>query len=697
MFSVSRLLPLLALPAFAAELPELVITATRSDTDEKKAASQVRTLSGEQLKERQVRTLPEALRELPGVNVQKTSNGQGSPFIRGFTGFRNLTLIDGVRFNNSIFREGPNQYLNTIDALAIDRIELVPGQGSVLYGSDSIGGTLNMFTKGSGYLAEDPGFFFHGLTSYRGSTADESNVMRQEVQFGQGGQWGLHLGASLKFFGNVHSAGYGDQPTTGYDEWAYDARLDISLDPNWTLTAVHQQLRQNDVWRTHATIYGISFEGTRIGTDLKRAFDQERSLSYLKLAGKDLNGFIDTFALTVSLQSTNEYEHRIRQQNDNRVDYNQTELWTLGVDLQFQSQTPVGKLTYGLDYYRDWVNSGNQGYQLNGTFVSNGIQGPVGDDASYHLLGAYLLDEIDLGDRFHLIFAGRYTYASADVGRFDDRETAKRYDGTNSDWHNFSGNARILFDLDDKDRFRLFAGVAEGFRSPNLSDLSRLDIARSDERELPSPNLEPEEFVNFELGIKADTDHFSGSLSYFFTKIDHMIVRRGTNEFIGGRRVVLKNNGGDGYMQGVELSGEYRINPNWTTFGHVTWTEGVVDQFQGNTSQLATEPISRVVPIMWRAGVRWQTLDRRLWAEFLALGHSDYDRLNSADRNDTQRIPANGNPGFCILTVRGGWEITKNFGVNVALENLTDEDYRNAGSGSNEAGFGAVVGATVKW
>ena len=72
----------------------MVITATRSQTDLKKLPAQVRTLDSEEMRERQVRTLPEALRELPGVNVQKTSNGQGSPYIRGFTGFRNLALIE---------------------------------------------------------------------------------------------------------------------------------------------------------------------------------------------------------------------------------------------------------------------------------------------------------------------------------------------------------------------------------------------------------------------------------------------------------------------------------------------------------------------------------------------------------------------------------------------------------------------------
>ncbi len=681
----------------ADDLPEIVITATRTDTDAQKAPAQVRTLSAKEIAERQARTLPEALRELPGVHVQKTSNGQGSPFIRGFTGFRNLALIDGVRFNNSIFREGPNQYWNTIDAAAIQRIELVPGQGSVLYGSDAIGGTLNMLTKGSNYLHEEPGFFFHGLTSYRGSTGDSSSQMRQEFQFGEAGQWGLHLGASLKEFGNVRDPILGEQPYTGYDEWSYDIRLDVSLDPNWTLTAVHQQLRQNEVWRTHSTVHGISYEDTEIGTDMKRAYDQERSLSYIRLAGQDLDGFIQSASFTVSLQSMDEDEHRIRATKDNRQDFLQTRVWTLGLDLQFQSQSPLGRLTYGVDYYHDWVNSGSQRYLLDGSFKSAGVQGPVGDDAGYHLLGLYLMDEIDLNDRVHFTLGGRYTYARADVGRFDDKSTAREEDGFSDDWQNFSASGRVVIDLDEKDHYHFFAGIAQGFRSPNLSDLSRLDIARSGELELPSPGLEPEEFINFELGLKANTERFTGSFGYFYTLIDNMIIRRATGEVIDGNLVVEKKNAGDGYMQGIELAGEYRFTPNWSAFGQVTWTEGRVDQFVGNSNQLAIEPLSRVIPFMWRAGVRWQSTDRRLWSEFVALGHSHYNRLNSSDLRDTQRIPPEGNPSFTILTLRGGWEITKNFGLNVTLENLGNEQYRYAGSGSNESGFNAILGATVKW
>ncbi len=683
------------------DLPEVVITATRSGTDAHSAPQQVRTLSSTDFKERQVRTLPEALEETPGVTVQKTSNGQGSPFIRGFTGFRNLALIDGIRFNNSTFREGPNQYWNMIDSYALDRVEVIPGQGGVLYGSDSVGGTVNLFTRSSNFRDEAPGFFFHGLSSYRGSTAEESNIAHQSFQVGEGGKWGLHLGASLKSFGDVHAAGLGDQPRTGYDEWAYDARLDIALSDHWTLTAVHQQLKQNDAWRTHATVFGRSWEGTTTGTDLRRSFDQDRTLSYLRLAAQDLNFFIENASFTVSFQTANEYEHRIRRAADNRVDYNQTEVTTLGFDLQLESPTPLGRLTYGVDYYHDRVNSGSQRYRLNGTFVSSAVQGPVGDDSSYDLLGLYLQDAIDLGDRFHVFLGGRYTYAAADVGVFQipalgaPAPSPARTGSYADSWTNFSASGRVVFDLDEKDQYKLYAGVSQGFRAPNLSDLSRLDIARSGELEIPTTGLNPEQFVNFELGLKADTEKWSANIAYFYTLIDDMIIRRPTGQLSGANRVVTKENGGDGFVHGIEIAGDYRFNPNWSVFGHFTWMEGQVDQFPNRTTYQTREPVSRIVPIIVRAGVRWQSTDRRLWAELVGLAHSQADRQNSSDRNDTDRIVRNGNPAYNLITLRGGWQVTQNLGVTLALENLLDEEYRTAGSGSNEPGFGVVLGANV--
>ena len=91
------------------ETPPVVVTASRGAQDPFAAPYAVSVFGSERIQQQGYRTMPQVLREQTSVMVQETSPGQGSPFIRGFTGFANLLLIDGVRLNNSVFRSGPNQ------------------------------------------------------------------------------------------------------------------------------------------------------------------------------------------------------------------------------------------------------------------------------------------------------------------------------------------------------------------------------------------------------------------------------------------------------------------------------------------------------------------------------------------------------------------------------------------------------------
>ncbi|MDP7654995.1 MAG: Plug domain-containing protein, partial [Roseibacillus sp.] len=130
-------------------LPETVVTASRTDEDSLQSMSSIGVVTAEQFQQQGYRTIPEALTNTPGVMVQKTTHGHGSPFIRGFTGRQNLLLVDGIRINNSTYRSGPVQYWNTVDGFSMDRLELVRSQGSVQYGSDALGGTMNILSAGT--------------------------------------------------------------------------------------------------------------------------------------------------------------------------------------------------------------------------------------------------------------------------------------------------------------------------------------------------------------------------------------------------------------------------------------------------------------------------------------------------------------------------------------------------------------------
>lgn len=680
---------LLASAAAAADpLPEVVISATRSSNDPKNLPALVKKLDKQKIEERLVRSFPEALRETPGISIQKTANGQGSPFIRGFTGFRTLMMVDGIRYNNSTFRDGPNQYWSLIDSLSLSSVEVIPSQGSVLYGSDAIGGTVNALTKDSGFIGEAAGSFFaHGLASHRWSSAEHSNISHLESSIGQGQKWGLRLGGTYSDFGNVVDGQGRPQPYTGYTQWAFDARLDIALDDHWLLTAVHQQSRQNDVWRTHATIQGVSFAGTAIGTDRVRSFDQERSLSYVRLAAKDLDGLIDNFSFTVSMQTMGEEQLRVTGPGVKSL--NDVDLSTLGFDLQFESDSPIGRLVYGADYYHDWVESDAS---------DNPVQGAVGDDSSYDLFGLFLQDQIDAGNRFHFIVGGRYTFARADVGKFRNPVSGAQQSWSD-DWSNFSGNVRMMVDLDEQDRFQIYGGMSQSFRAPNLSDLSRSDIALSGQTEVASPGLNPEKYLTYEIGLKAQTESITASFGYFYTRIEDLIVRRPTGRKVGAplSDEVTKANGGSGYMQGIEFATSWQIDRNWSVFGHVAWVEGEADQYIGATNNTRREPLGKIVPITGYGGVRWQSTSKKVWSELVCLTYGEAARMNTADQQDNQRIPPNGTPSFWLLSLRGGWQVNDHLIVNAGIENLLNQTYRYHGSGSNEAGIGVNLGATVKF
>ena len=196
----------------------------------------------------------------------------------------------------------------------------------------------------------------------------------------------------------------------------------------------------------------------------------------------------------------------------------------MGLSAQLVSPSPVGTWTYGAEFYRDWVNSGQTIYNSNGTLRTISYQGPVDDDSTYDIFGLYVQNEMDITKRCKLILGGRYTYAGVYAGKGANTVALTRM-SISDDWNSAVGSGRVIYQLDEKKHWHIFAGVSQGFRAPNLSDLIRFDIARTGEGEVPSPGLRPEEFITGEIGLKAQYDTFDAELSYYYTDIHDMIVR----------------------------------------------------------------------------------------------------------------------------------------------------------------------------
>lgn len=299
----------------AAAQEEVVVTARQVEESRFATPYAVELIGARRIEEVAFRSTPAIFREVPGSLVQKTSQGQGSPYLRGFTGCRNLFMVDGIRLNNAVFRDGPNQYWNTVDPGSIQRLEIVRGPGSVLYGSDAIGGTVNVLSRRpQAYLAGDPLRF---SASYRYSSGDDSHITRVSVDTELGPDSGLLLMAAMKRFGNLEAGDGQTLNNTGYDESDFHASWVWSASANLTLQAVHQQVRQDDVPRTHKTLASRSFAGTEPGTELRRNLDQERRLSYLKVSADQWAGWRN---ISVNLYHQRQEESRDRLRSGNRSD-----------------------------------------------------------------------------------------------------------------------------------------------------------------------------------------------------------------------------------------------------------------------------------------------------------------------------------------------------------------------------------------
>ncbi len=684
--------------------PTVIVAATGYGTAPFDMPFATSVLSAASLDTRRPRTLPIALEELPGLMVQKTSSAQGAPYIRGFTGFRTLLLIDGIRLNNSVFREGPNQYWGTVDPLALSRLELVKGPASVLYGSDAVGGTVNAVSLTPTFSAPPstsstspssaPPATAH--VSHRYASADDSHITRVAATGRLHDRLAGQIGLSQKNYHDLRAGrGTGTQPRTGYSESGLDASLAYRIGQHTRLTALAQDFTQDDAWRTHSTVFGSTWLGTRPGNDLQRSLDQSRRLFAVQLHADHLAAPVDELHFSVSHQRQQEDQFRLR--HDRRREDTGFAVATLGTFGQAQSPSPFGRWIYGGEFYRDRVDSTSIRYRADGSLNAVDIQGPVADDATYDLAGAYLENRLPRLGPVDLILGGRFNYAAADARRVRDPRSGATTRVT-ADWHSLLASLRGVVRLDSAGRHNLFAGLSESFRAPNLSDLTRFDIAEGGQIETPAPGLEPEFFVTAEAGWRTRHDHGSATVAVFHTVIRNQIIRTPTGALVDGLAEVTKRNSGAGYVQGLEFAGTFRLLPAWTLSTTLTWMRGELDYFpSSNSSLLLRAPLSRVMPLTGHLSLRWDAPTTRTWAELATSAATRQARLAPGDRVDTERIPPAGTPGYAVGKLRTGWRATPSLTLTAALENVTNADYRIHGSGLNEPGRNLILSAAYRY
>ncbi|MFT7617133.1 MAG: hemoglobin/transferrin/lactoferrin receptor protein [Planctomycetota bacterium] len=675
------------------DLEDTVVTAGRTEQSVFETAGSIRRLNGDDLDTiKTPATFPDAFRRLPGVAVQKTGPGLGSPFIRGFTGFRTALTVDGIRINHSAFRDGPNQYWATVDALGLDRIEVLNGPAGVLHGSDAAGGVVAAFTEPVELGTKDGAAEFAGRLYYRFNSAENSHVSRSEVGVGHDGVFGAKIGLTYKSFGETNAGGsLGRQEGLSYDAYFLNAKFQYLPSDDVSLELLVQSVHLNNVPRIHSTTDGVSFNGTTVGSDRRREFDQDRDLVALTATVYD-GSFFDEAIFKTGYQSQTEVQDRIR--SSGRRDRSGFDLDTFFVTAQFQSLTPMGRLVYGMDLYIDWVDSFSTQFVPTTGTVTRFAQGPVGDGAQYLTFGVYVENTFDLGSWGRLSLGARYSHVNAQADTVFNPVTNSIFELDES-FDAIVGSAKLI--VDTSANSRVYTSASMGFRAPNLSDLTRFDSARSNEIEIPATDLDKELFLGLELGANWRSDNLRAHGALFYTFLFDTIIRSPTGDVIDNEIAISKSNVGDGHVLGAEFSVAWDITDELTLGGNFSWLDGQVDTFPTSAANVEAEAISRLAPIQGLI-----TLDYRPVATGLTVSAEvelvdRADRLNTRDKRDTQRIPTNGTPGYIVFNLRTNYAFDSKKSVFLHFENIGDKNYRVHGSGSQESGFAAILGFDLRF
>ncbi|MFO7693855.1 MAG: TonB-dependent receptor [Vicinamibacterales bacterium] len=647
----------------------VLVSAARADRAASDVPRSTAVVSRIALDERVDRTSPEVLQDRSGGWVQKTNHGGGSPFVRGLVGNQVLVLIDGVRLNNATFRLGPNQYMNTIDAFSLERIETVRGSGSVQYGSDALGGVVNLITPLP--VLSSGGLRAGGAVATRLASAGMEQTARAEGSVA-GARAGVRGGVTLRNFGNLVAGGsLGTEAPSGYQESDADVSAIWAASPRTTFTGVFQSVYQQDVPRFDQI--------AQRGYDVYEFDPQSRRLGYLQWQQLVSSSWLDLSRVALSWQRSDEGRRRRRSGSDVETTEFDT-VATVGVsaDLYGRLASRAG-WSAGVELYHDIVRSWRRDTNL-ATGASKPMRGLYPDGATRLSVAAFALGHFSFG-RAGVDVGARYTRDDVEA---DDPVFGPLRITPDA----VVGSVSVLVPLGRG--VNAFGSVAQAFRAPNIDDLSTLG-AFDYGVEVPPESLDPERSVSIEGGLKANTSRVAATLAAFRLQLRDLIDRLPAT-FEGspawdGQDVYQRANVGEAYVRGLEADAEWRATAALTLRGFVSSTYG---------QQVTVDaPMRRIPPVNGLLGARYRW-HRGVWLEGALRAAGAQTRLAPGDMAD-HRIPPGGTPGWTVFNLTAGMRIKQNLLVSGGLANLFDEAYRIHGSGIDGPGRHAWLSARVEF
>ena len=667
-------------------LRSVTVTATRRAMDVHDVPMPVSVLDSSAVRERTPGNAADLLRELPGVDVIGVGPNQYRPSIRGQRGQRILLLEDGMRMNNSRRQQDFGELPSLVDVAALERIEVVRGPASVLYGTDAIGGVINLITQAppSGATAARLG----GRAGYQYGSA---GVLSKEslALMGAVGDWAWQVSGTNRRAGNYDApAGAFGNLVFGNDVTVLDAGVrDRSLNAfvGWRGASSLSAFVKAEFYHAYDAGFGYVPNGMLGGDSLQKI--------QIRYPRQEVRKFTAGMAATrlgwVVADRVDATVYTEGNQRDLKQDIfipfgpgtppgagvsvqtaNYTDLMTAGTRIELSKVLSRALITYGADAFQDRSFNTDTSTQ---TVLGFGPPTPRGSNKSsvpnalLSSLGAFAQATVAVHERVTVIVGGRLQQVqSSPTGTPGFTTLAPGHtDATGV----YAVNALVRL----TDGLNVVGSFGSGFRAPNLVErYFNGPTPEGGAYQAATPALRPETSVNTDLGLKYRTDRFVGDVALFQNDISDGVVAAPRGDTINRLPVYQNVNVGRLQTRGAEISA-------LVVLGHALSLRGNWSTIKSTNVLDPKSPIGDTFADKLNLAARWAV--GRTWIEYAV-------RRNGEQKDIAVGASPVGNalPAFTVHAIRGGirgWTIGRTRqDLTIAVNNLTNELYSEAANTS---------------
>lgn len=697
-----------------ASLSEVIVYANKFPETAKTVAQFVQVIKNKTALRLQPNTA-DILINSGNVFVQKSQQGGGSPVIRGFEASRVLLMIDGVRMNNAIYRAGHLQNIISVDNMLLDRIEILNGPSSTLYGSDALGGVVSMFTR-KPQLSPTDKTQISGDATVRYGTANQEARGNITVNIG-GKQWASLTSVTYGSFGDMVQ---GAQRQSAYPDFGKKnfivQRINgtdsafTNPDPNKQVASGYKQIdvTQKFLFQPNANtshILNIQFSNTNNIPRYDRLSEnangkpsyaewyygpQMRNMVAYHFNAQKLNGFFSELAITANYQHLEESRISRRFKSNNK-DFRWEQVDVFGATLDLKHYSGKNELHAGAESYTNFVSSTAQRVNIATNAISSITTRYANGPTSMAFNALYAQHTYKFSNRLTLNDGLRFNLVKLDAVFADTTLMHFPFNKATQNNAAVTGNIGLVYTT-PKD-LRLAFLVSSGFKSPNVDDLSKVFESAAGMVIVPNPDIKPEYTYNTELNFNKYAKNFSLGGAIYYTWFRNALVAdkfqfNGQDSIIydGVKSQVMANqNKASATVFGFNLNMSYTFAKNTAFEGSFTYTKGTYKNAG------TTMPLDHIPPVFGRIAIKHTAVK---WnAEFFSI-YNGWKRIKDYNLNgedNEQYATADGMPSWFTLNLRGAVNLGKNSTLQLLAENLLDRNYRYFASGFSASGRNFVI------